>query len=393
MGMNKLSWPIVHKIWKTRPELLWLIARGVARRKATSHVDYWFGRGRSFRPPMQLDLKITNRCNMRCAMCAQWAETGYNLPKSGAELNVGECTAEHYARLAEEISAWRPLIYIWGGEPLLHPDIRSVVEELKARRLSISMVTNGTTLAENADWIVASGLEVLMVSLDGPAEIHDRVRGLPGAFGRLRRGLAAVRASRAANGGMHPCLVALITVNRENTRALPEIFEICAEEKVDFVGVYYSWFTDEAIGRSHQACFERHFGETPSLWRGYCGGSRGIDVEALIAGRRALEERRWPFPHLYIPNLPDEAAIREYYQNPSSLFGFRRCLAPYYMALILPNGDVATCRDYPDFVAGNIREQPLREIFNNERYRRFRRALKKEGLFPICARCCGLMGY
>jgi radical SAM protein with 4Fe4S-binding SPASM domain len=391
--MNNLSWSIVRKVLKTRPELLWLLARGVTRRKATSYVDYWFGRGRSFLPPMQLDLKITNRCDMRCTMCPQWGEKGYNLGKSGAELKAGECTVENYARLADEISAWMPILYIWGGEPLLYPDIRRVVEELKARGLFVSMVTNGTTLAENADWIVASGLEVLMVSLDGPAEIHDSVRGLPGAFRRLRRGLAEVRSARAANGGMHPYLAALITVNRENTRALPETFEICAEEEVDFVGVYYSWFTDEAIGRTHQACFERHFGETPSSWQGYCGGSRGIDVDAIIAGRRGLEERRWPFPHLYIPNLPDETAIREYYQNPSSLFGFRRCLAPYYMALILPNGEVATCRDYPDFVAGNIREQPLPEIFNNERYRRFRRALKKEGLFPICARCCGLMGY
>jgi radical SAM protein with 4Fe4S-binding SPASM domain len=391
--MNNLSWSVVRKVLKTQPELLRLMARGVARRKATSYIDYWLGGGRSFRPPMQLDLKITNRCDMRCAMCAQWGEKGYNLSKSAAELKAGECTAEDYARLAEEISAWRPLIYIWGGEPLLHPDIRRVVEELKARGLSVSMVTNGTTLAENADWIVASGLEMLMVSLDGPAEIHDRVRGRPGAFRRLREGLAAVRSARAANGGTSPYLVALITVNRENTRALPETFGICAEEKVDFVGVYYSWFTDEAIGRTHQACFERHFGATPKSWQGYCGSSKGIDVEALIAGRRALEERNWPFPHLYIPNLPDETAIREYYQNPSSLFGFRRCLAPYYMALILPNGDVATCRDYPDFVAGNIRERPLSEIFNNERYRHFRRVLKKEGLFPICARCCGLMGY
>jgi MoaA/NifB/PqqE/SkfB family radical SAM enzyme len=393
MAINNLSWPIVRKVMHTRPEHLRLLARGAIRRKATSYIDYWFGRGKSFRPPLQLDIKITNRCNMRCAMCAQWGERGYNLGKSPAELSAGECTIDDYVRLAGEISSWKPVIYIWGGEPLLYPDIRQVVEKLKAHGIFVSMVTNATTLAGNADWIVASGLEVLMVSLDGPAEIHDSVRALPGAFERLLRGLAAVRSARAACGGMYPYIAPLITINRNNTHALPETFEICAEAEADFVGVYYSWFTDEVIGRSHQACFERHFGETPLSWQGYCDGSKGIDVEALIAGRRSIEKRRWPFPYLYIPNLPDEAAIREYYQNPSSLFGFRRCLALYYMTLILPNGDVATCRDHPDFVAGNIREQPLSEIFNNGRYRRFRRALKKEGLFPICARCCGLMGY
>jgi radical SAM protein with 4Fe4S-binding SPASM domain len=60
----------------------------------------------------------------------------------------------------------------------------------------------------------------------------------------------------------------------------------------------------------------------------------------------------------------------------------------------MPNGDVAPCRDYPDYVVGNIKEDSILDIFNNGRYRKFRQALKDMGgLFPICARCCGLMGW
>ncbi len=264
---------------------------------------------------------------------------------------------------------------------------------MKARDLTVSMVTNGTTLAAHAEWIVACGLDLLMVSLDGPAEIHDKVRGLPGAHARLRAGMEAVREARAANGAGGPYLVPLITINRENTRALPETFSICEEEEADFVGVYYSWFNNEEVGRAHTERFQRSLGETPSAWEGYCGGAKDVDVEGLLESQRAIKARDWRFPYIFIPNLPGEAAVREYYGNPSSLFGFTDCLAPYFMVLILPNGDVATCRDYPDYVVGNIRRQPLSEIFNNGRYRRFRQALKEEGLFPVCARCCGLMGY
>jgi radical SAM protein with 4Fe4S-binding SPASM domain len=59
----------------------------------------------------------------------------------------------------------------------------------------------------------------------------------------------------------------------------------------------------------------------------------------------------------------------------------------------MPNGDVATCRDYPDYVCGNIQDDDLLTIWNNGKYRRFRNSLKQEGLMPICSRCCGLMGW
>jgi radical SAM protein with 4Fe4S-binding SPASM domain len=390
--MNNLSPSITRKVLSTSPDVFAAVARAVLRRKGTAKLDYWFGRGRSSSPPMQLDLKITNRCDLRCFMCAQWGDHGYNLGKSAKEIKGGECTADDYARLAAEVAAWKPLIYIWGGEPLLYPHIQPVVEEFKARGLMVSMVTNGTTLAQHADWLVAAGLDLLMVSLDGPPEVHDRVRG-PGACERLRKGLAAVREARAANGGARPYLAPLITINRENTHVLPDTFAICEEEKADFVAVYYSWFTNQAIGEAHQARFQHHFGENPWSWVGWSGGSEGLDVGALMESRRTVDSHRWAFPYIFVPNLPDESSIREYYRDPSQTFGYKRCLAPYYMVLILPNGDVATCRDYPDYVVANIRDHSLAEIFNHERYQRFRRALKEDGLFPICSRCCGLMGY
>ena len=59
----------------------------------------------------------------------------------------------------------------------------------------------------------------------------------------------------------------------------------------------------------------------------------------------------------------------------------------------MPNGDVVTCRDYSDYVTGNIEENSITEIWNNEKYQNFRNVLKDEKLLPICSRCCGLMGF
>jgi len=57
------------------------------------------------------------------------------------------------------------------------------------------------------------------------------------------------------------------------------------------------------------------------------------------------------------------------------------------------NGDVSPCRDYHDYVVGNIRQSTLTELWNSEAYKKFRCSVTRDGLMPVCTRCCGLMGY
>ena len=86
--------------------------------------------------------------------------------------------------------------------------------------------------------------------------------------------------------------------------------------------------------------------------------------------------------------------ISKYYENPKNMFGYGRCVSPWLTAELMPNGDVALCRDYPDYKIGNITQDSILNIFNSEKAKKFRQVLKEEGgLFPICARCCGLMGW
>ena len=107
---------------------------------------------------------------------------------------------------------------------------------------------------------------------------------------------------------------------------------------------------------------------------------------------RRVRSRSWPFTYLTIPDLTDEQ-IHKYFTEPLNTFGSDYCISPWVTTEIQANGDVATCRDHPDYVVGNIMEDPILKIFNNAKYRRFRRHLQTKGLMPVCARCCGMMGY
>jgi radical SAM protein with 4Fe4S-binding SPASM domain len=57
---------------------------------------------------------------------------------------------------------------------------------------------------------------------------------------------------------------------------------------------------------------------------------------------------------------------------------------------LMPNGDIALCEDTPDYVAGNIFEQEPMEIWNGHRYRKFRKYILENGIFPVCSRCSAL---
>jgi radical SAM protein with 4Fe4S-binding SPASM domain len=51
----------------------------------------------------------------------------------------------------------------------------------------------------------------------------------------------------------------------------------------------------------------------------------------------------------------------------------------------MPDGSLTPCLGY---AVGNLRQSGLRSLWNNEKFRRFREAVKKHGRFPFCHRCC-----
>jgi radical SAM protein with 4Fe4S-binding SPASM domain len=81
--------------------------------------------------------------------------------------------------------------------------------------------------------------------------------------------------------------------------------------------------------------------------------------------------------------------VATHFKRPEVVQGSSRCGLISTMPVILPNGDVSTCWDHPDYIVGNIRHDPFMEIWNGSRYRRFRELLGR-GLLPTCSRCTGL---
>lgn len=374
-----------------QPDVLAHAVRFGFRKRVGVNSDYKRADGHSA-PMKQVNIKITNACNLRCKTCGQWGESGYMLsaPSSVVRETV---PLDVYKRMVDEVAHLKPWIYIWGGEPFLYNDLMPLVAYMKQKGLLVSIVTNATRLAKYAGELVDIGLDALMVSVDGPREVHDSIRGIPGTYDKLVSAIGAVREERRKRDRKKPFVTFVTTVSQDNDDRLDEIFDVGEQVGADLLLMYYAWFTTEEIGRCHDQVIQSKLGITPKAWHGYLWSFDAIDPQAVIDSVKRIRAKKYSFPYLLVPDL-DYEDIPRYYADASETFGYDRCVYPWLVTDIMPNGDVAPCRDYPDYVVGNIKEESLLDIFDGERYRKFRTALKEAGgLFPICSRCCGLMGW
>jgi radical SAM protein with 4Fe4S-binding SPASM domain len=370
------------------PDIVRGAIRTGVRRRFTAHLDFSLRDGYSA-PPVQLDLKLTNACNLRCKMCGQWGETGWHLSQPVSFLR-GTLPLDTYKRMIDDVSAWRPWIFVYGGEPFLYRDFLSLTAYMKERRFLVSVVTNGTLLEKAAADVVEQGWDFLMVSIDGPRETHDEIRGLKGSYEKAVAGLRAVHEERKRRGRRKPFTLIIGTFSQRNAGNLDQVFELAEELEVDgFVG-YYGYFQTEESCRRHEQVMRTKLGTSPVSQRGWLWPAHEIDVPEMLRTLGRIRSRRWSFAHVFAPDLKDED-IPRFYSDHSRTFGYNRCVSPWLMTAVLANGDVAPCRDYPDYIVGNIEREKLTDMWNGDRLRKFRTVLKEETLLPVCTRCPGLM--
>jgi MoaA/NifB/PqqE/SkfB family radical SAM enzyme len=118
-------------------------------------------------------------CNLRCSFC---------LIRQRREITETLLRPEEYARFIRETAEHAPIytVAIQGYEPLL-PESRPYTQAILATGrflgLPTTMVTNGTKLADAIDLLTTLSPNKIAVSLDSTSpEIHDRIRGVSGAW-------------------------------------------------------------------------------------------------------------------------------------------------------------------------------------------------------------------
>ena len=224
----------------------------------------------------QVGMRITDLCNLRCRTCGQWGEGGFLHSQDAKLMKADEVSPERYREMMTDLvdHGHRPMMYFWGGEPMLYPGLVELIEAGASLRLPVSIATNGTRVDAAAERLVRAPLFLLQMSIDGhTAALHNRLRPAVGRgdnFKAIESALTAVRRERLEQHSRLPLIASLTTVSQDNCTHLTDIYETF-HDRVDLMVFYLSWWIDEEDSAAHEQDFSSRFGFLPTRHRGWIG--------------------------------------------------------------------------------------------------------------------------
>ncbi len=337
-------------------------------------------------PPDWIVLGVNNVCNLHCKMCD--VGTGFdgsnfyqnllgarpiNMPRD-LIFDVIDQTARSFPKTGIGYAFTEPLIYPHLIESLARADDNG---------LRTLMTTNGLWLPKLADDLCRAGLDQLSISLDGPAEVHNAIRGNKKSFEKAREGIEKI----VRHPGRRPRVSVFCTVTEWNQDRLAEMVELFVDLPLQTLGFMHLNFTTDAMADAHNRAWGHRYPATASNMEGI--DLDAIDLEALQAEVARVRRVDAPFPVTFSPELNTAAELHRFYRDPMVRVG-RRCNDAFSAMMVKSDGSVipAHGRCY-QVVAGNLYSDSLADIWNCTAMRQFRAALIEEGgMLPACTRCC-----
>ena len=356
----------------------------LAGRRAEEHGDW---RIRSV--PEEVAFKLTNRCDLRCTHCYQWNEEGYHHHLSPAERR-GDLPLPIVAKVLEATRVTRSNVYLWGGEPLVYRDWDGLVDLLANDPRWTSVCTNGTLIEKRLSSLlkISSHLEV-SISIDGFETEHDAVRG-NGSFRKTMQGLRLLLEKKKAREFLGQITVNFVITDPMLGRMF-EFVEFLDSEGVDTVYVSFPWYISDETAAKMDRYYAEYFawerGPGKPSWHSYkfrLDPDRVDDLKAQIA---RIDAANWRLQLRYNPRLDSEDMQPFIAGSDKPAQNKTRCRSTLARMDIFPNGDVVSCKFFPEFRVGNLDEADIADVWNGQRFNQVRETVSKCGLMPICAKC------
>jgi radical SAM protein with 4Fe4S-binding SPASM domain len=281
-------------------------------------------------------IEPTNACNLRCPLC----------PTSIAQRVKGFLSFENFQKIVDDIPNLKSINFGWSGEPLLNKDIFEMVKYAHDKGIETGISTNTVFLNQYTDEALNSGLDDLIVCLDGASkETHEKYR-VGSDFESIKKNIRDFCEEKRKRGLSKPrvTLQSLLTkFNEHETQAIIDLARNLGVNRLDF--------------------------KTLSL-----GSS--VALEQKI-------ERAKEF-------LPSDRNSRYLIKNGKTVLKSRPKICSWLrQSVILWNGDITTCcYDFEGklVVANIFRDGGFRKIWKSEKYKKYRKKIIREE-FDLCKNC------
>jgi len=129
--------------------------------------------------PIALTYEITWQCNLTCSYCDRHTPMRNEMKREEIFKVLGEFYDLGMQRVALD-----------GGDPLTHPHVDEIVDWLRLRQVTVALNTNGKLVPRKIETI--RKVSRVKISLDGPRENHDAMRGA-GSFDKAVEGAKTAR--------------------------------------------------------------------------------------------------------------------------------------------------------------------------------------------------------
>ncbi|MFW6388398.1 MAG: 12,18-didecarboxysiroheme deacetylase [Desulfohalobiaceae bacterium] len=287
---------------------------------------------------------ITRRCNLRCVHCYARA----------VSKGQGEVSTAQAKEIIDDLAEFgSPVLLFSGGEPLLRQDLPELASYTVQKGMRAVISSNGTLISRaKARELKQIGLSYVGISLDGGQAVHDRFRGMEGAYAQALQGLE--------NCQLEGLKVGLrFTVFKDNVQEVPGIFDLIQEREIPRVCFYHLVYSGRGSELMQQDLDHKQTRQlldlilerTQSLF------AAGLQKEVLTVDNHA------DGPYLYLRLLgedPDRAAevlqLLQYNEGNNSGRG---------IGCISWDGEVYADQFWRNHSFGNVLERPFSRIWQD----------------------------
>ncbi len=286
---------------------------------------------------------VTKRCNLRCVHCYASADPSPH---------PDELTTEEGLALLEDLAQFGcPVVLFSGGEPLMRPDILDLIQRAVKLGMRAVLSTNGVLIDRAlARELKKLGLSYVGISMDGLREVHDRFRGVKGAFEKAMEAVENCKAEGIKVG-------LRFTINKLNASEIPGIFDLVEEYEIPRICFYHLVYA----GRGSRLMEQDLSHEETRRWVDYIIDrtkelhDKGLKVEVLTVDNHA------DGPYLYL-RMKREGNPRaeEVYELLKMNGGNNSGVG---IGCVSWDGSVHADQFWRHYSFGNVRERPFSEIW------------------------------
>jgi MoaA/NifB/PqqE/SkfB family radical SAM enzyme len=327
--------------------------------------------------PYEIELRITNRCNLKCLFCWDWIKE---------QKTDNELSDNVYLKLvkdAKEMNVKRFHI-CGGGEQFMRAKtlLRTMIK-IKKYQMTGRLITNGTLFtSDSIKKLVSNDWDEIIFSLDAPtSEIHDYLRGVDGTFNKVTEAIKLFSYWKRKFNTKTPRLIIAPVLSNKIYDKVPDMIklahnlgaqEVCLQLMIQKT----SGCKDFMLNDEEKNVFIKNIQETKRIAKLY---NIRCNVEDFLD--KTLIEKSSEKKEIFKKDVKD---VKE-----DGIIG-SPCFFPWLYMGIFVDGTVQPCADAPEGKEfENIKDKSIKDIWFGNYFNNYRKNLIEKKLFSWCQRCCG----